>query len=250
MEIVKVVIHSRLGSKQFDNQFCYAVGSGALEATSDATINSAIFGSPTTDFWNVWDPTDSDYPDPATPLQALVAFITSLRMITISIVGATVSDGQRGTVKFRPVAINQIGKRTPGSGGALAVAPGNIIWDIVKVPAVMGINFGHLELRGALLDGDIQMAGADLLDWNDASTQASYNTDLQAALDASHLRDYLFLEAGGDAGWNLAIPRAYPAAHVEAGGWYDAKPIVSMEPGYPRSRQVHRGRKRKVVTPP
>lgn len=250
MELIKIVIHSLFGTKPFDNVFCVTVGDGDLEPTTEESIYGAVYGQPPVEFWNKWDNNDPDYPEDPAVLQAIVSFMTQLRFVNITITGATISDGQVDTDKFFPVAINQPGTRPYPSGDPGKVAPGNIIWDIVKTPAQMGINYGHIELRAALSDDEIAMSGADLLGWTDNSTKSLMSLLMNDSITDSSLEDYFYLSAGGSPGYNLAIPRAFDKDSLHPGSWYGAVPILNFAVGEPRSRQVHRGKKKKAAPTP
>lgn len=243
MELIKIVIHSRLGAKPFDNVFCARNGGGDLVATTPATIFGAVFGNPAVTNWNIWDGDDGDYPDDPALLQAIVAFMTYLRFPNITITGATISDGEKGSPIFYPVAINQPGTRPYPSGDSTTLVPGSIIWDIIKVPGELGVNFGHIELRCALDTFEILNTGNDMLDWRSPVVSAAAEGRIDLGTELSSLDNYFMLEPGGSPGFELCIPRAYPKGHLQAGSWYDAFPVKEFNAGQPRDRQVHRGKK-------
>ena len=249
-ELIKVVVHSKRGTKPFDNTWCFLVGSGEVSPTSEANILATVFGNPAVTDFDVYDSAAPLYPAEPTPLQAIIAFMQALRFPSVTITGATISDGVKGTDKMYPVYISQVGTRAFPVGSPDQVAPGNIIWQINKQPNGLGSDFGQLELRGALADGEVIFDGNDLLDWTSVDALNDARERMETAYENAHLDLYFAGATGGSTGFTLAIPHAFDDESLNPGSWYGATPIRTLLSAGPKGRQVHRGRKKKVVTPP
>lgn len=244
MELVKVVIEKVCRGHKFTNTWCVINGGGSVVPTTPATIEGVAFGIPVVAGWEVWNPDDGDYPAEPTPLQAIVALEVALRPDIVTITKAIVSDGKKNTTEFLPISINQPGIAAVPSGDLSGIAPGNIIWQIVKQPNGVNSHYGHFQCRLSLNDQDIIVNGMDMLDWTSSANALAHALVLEGRISDAHLDRFMSFGAVADPNFKLAIPHIGSPSSQNPGSWINATPIANLISSVPKGRQVHRGKKR------
>lgn len=179
-------------------------------------------------------------------LSALIAFERKMHFQAINFTKLYVTDGKINTPldpnSFAVATLAFTGQRAAGDPDA--IMPGNVTFQVNRVPAGFSARQGRMYMRGVLGDADVRFAGRGGVAWTSAAANVSYNSVLQGAVTESGLNRYF--GAGVD-GVQYCIPQYAREAIPEVqriGQLNGVTPIGGLVGLGPASRQMKRGRKR------
>lgn len=190
------------------------------------------------------DPNDEDY-QAENPIQTILALHRLLQDTNVSLTAIYLSDGKKnpGSSVFFSGSINLACLRsiTPGN-----VAPLSICWNIERQPGFFSQKPGRIYLRAALGENEIVPGIRDGVTWFDTTTSAAAITRLNTAMGLANI-SFFFNTAGEPGSWEIAIPKYAGDNQPNAGQLVGATPIATLVSADPVSRQLTRGKRRKVA---
>lgn len=195
-------------------------------------------------------PTDGTYLGGSSLIHALIGFERTIHYNAVNFVRVFAWDGIANAPDdstFTTAPLGFTGLRTLPGGGLPDVAPGNVAWLIAKRPGDFGVRSGRASYRLCLADYEVKPAGKRLLDWTSNTEKTAAETRLSDAVADSLLGEYMIEAEIGDNAV-LAIPQYWPdTAPLFPGSLRGSHKCNGLVSRYPQSRQVARGRKRKVA---
>jgi hypothetical protein len=181
-------------------------------------------------------------------ISAIIAFERYIHLAPINFKSVYVTDGKITTIgdpnTFAVAALSFQGTSTMFGGPDETIVPGNVAYQVNRVPAGFSARQGRMFLRGTLTDNAVRFAGRGGVDFTTAVFHDAANARVQSAVAASGLDR--FFGAGQD-GVVYGIPQYARTAITgvqREGQLIGINPVGSLVGMNPVSRQMKRGKKR------
>lgn len=247
MGIGLVLIQKEYNGEVWTNTHCFSTGA-PLEL-DDSDLDEIGFPSLVVDM-DVWSGGGAYTPTGAPFLAALLAFERKITLAPVSFTKMYITDGKQEDIAdpntFAVRSFNLPGLAPMGGVADTQLVPGSIALQINRSPFGYGNRQGRMQLRGCMIDGDVRFATRGGVDFTDAAVRAVYNTKLANVIEASGIGAYFGLVTEGV---GYCIPHYAPkdaAPPLKYGQLVGATPIASLSVAGPVSRQMRKGKKKKV----
>lgn len=252
MSIAMVRVTKDYFGEKWDNTYCVgctqdpATFNGSPGFTAD---DLALYagGEQSYEDYNT-DPSNGSYRGGASILAAIIGFERYLTDHNITFDALHISDGLYNTTAFKTYSLGYNGLNTTSAGGASYIAPGNVTLMLPRNAAGVNSKGGRAFYRGVLYDEQVDFRGYKLVGLTDAvATRQEVLTASGTGTTGSKL-DLYFGAFGDGRLTRLFVPHYHKLliegkTHQEL---HTATAWVGWGNPSARSRQVMKGRKRKV----